>query len=305
MAYWSHFLYSEPLDLCDTNPESPLYIGHPYSKSKHHAKGTPSNKLRLKYLRLVEKVMDLMMMSENRFLNLDRLGDYVLRKKFQDLALYYHKDNVALEEAGVHAQKLIREELAKTLRKHRRKKIMLISHSMGTVIAYDVLTQIVPEIKIEYLITLGSPLGLPTIMKKIFKEQHEDFKNTKSLPTPENIVGAWLNYSDLKDTVALNYNLCDDFSPNAAGIAPVDTVVVNDYEYEGQENRHKSYGYLRTPEIAATIHEFVGRQKLPRVARIGQVLTGLFKDQLPDEQTCGPEGLSESEQTLDNHSGKS
>ncbi len=36
-------------------------------------------------------------------------------------------------------------------------------------------------------------------------------------------------------------------------------VVENDYESEGIENPHKSYGYLRTPEVAQIIDDFLSR----------------------------------------------
>ncbi len=36
-------------------------------------------------------------------------------------------------------------------------------------------------------------------------------------------------------------------------------VVENDYESEGIENPHKSFGYLRTPEVAYIIDEFLSR----------------------------------------------
>jgi len=36
-------------------------------------------------------------------------------------------------------------------------------------------------------------------------------------------------------------------------------VVENDYESDGIENPHKSFGYLRTPEVAMIIDDFLSR----------------------------------------------
>ena len=67
----------------------------------------------------------------------------------------------------------------------------------------------------------------------------------------------WINFYDLEDKVAINYNLADDFMPNSKNLAIEDIEVNNDYEYEGESNPHKLYGYLRTPEVSRAIMEFL------------------------------------------------
>ncbi|MFQ5651969.1 MAG: esterase/lipase family protein [bacterium] len=262
MVYWAHYLYSQPQDIREKNPENELHVSNPYvpAKTKHNT--ARPGWVRKKILDLVEVMMDEAFMTENRIFNFDRIGDYVIRKKFRDLDLYYQQHNFDLDHVGQYTRNLIREALARILKKYRRKEILLISHSMGTIIAYDVLTQLVPELKIHTLVTLGSPLGLPTIMKKIYSEQQRDVKTEKQLPTPENIQHAWFNFSDLNDHIAMNYNLADDFKKNSRGVGPQDIVVVNDYEYNGRRNHHKSFGYLRTPELAKVVYEFLSGEKV-------------------------------------------
>nr|NIR53121.1 hypothetical protein [candidate division KSB1 bacterium]NIR73245.1 hypothetical protein [candidate division KSB1 bacterium]NIS28359.1 hypothetical protein [candidate division KSB1 bacterium]NIT75003.1 hypothetical protein [candidate division KSB1 bacterium]NIU29092.1 hypothetical protein [candidate division KSB1 bacterium] len=144
-------------------------------------------------------------------------------------------------------------------------------HSMGSIIAYDVLTDVASDVNIHTFMTLGSPLGSPAVMKKMLAEQYaeqtNDSESEKKLATPENIKKNWLNLSDLNDNVALNYDLADDFEPNSHGVGPKDVIVNNDYEYEGKKNPHKSYGYLRTPEVAEVIHEFLAEER-PSLADI-------------------------------------
>jgi len=81
---------------------------------------------------------------------------------------------------------------------------------MGSIVAYDVLTQASPYICIHTLITIGSPLGLPIIIKKIQMEQDKN-NNKDIVPTPENIRYKWYNFSDLNDPVAVVYKISDDY----------------------------------------------------------------------------------------------
>jgi alpha-beta hydrolase superfamily lysophospholipase len=149
------------------------------------------------------------------------------------------------------------------LRKYRRRDILLIGHSMGSIIAYDVLTQSVPDITIHTLVTMGSPLGLPPTMIKILAEQRKKPKRHLIARTPENITKAWHNFFDLEDRVATPYNLSDDYQGNTRHVRAVDAIVFNNYEYKGNPNPHNVYGYLRTPELAYVIDAFLnaGRSK--------------------------------------------
>ena len=64
-----------------------------------------------------------------------------------------------------------------------------------------------------------------------------------------------------KDPVALDNHLRRDFEENARGVQVVDDPVQNDYQVlkngEMDSNPHKSYGYLRTPELSRHVAEFL------------------------------------------------
>lgn len=283
LVYWAHYYNSRPLSIRVKDENHPLYITAPYVPANPENANQPVSKFRKLGLDLAEKVLDILFLR-NRLVSLDIVGDWIIRKKFADLDFYYNESNVHANEIGLLAKTQVRNELASALERHRKKDILLIAHSMGSIIAYDVLTQIVPDIKIHTFMTMGSPLGLPAIMKKIFKEQGKDFRKEKRVATPENIRHAWLNFSDLHDNIAFDYNLSDDYRPNSHGVGPRDFIVHNDYEYRGNKNPHKSYGYLRTPEMARAIHAFLSEKPAFR-QRALQWLMGLFSKKQEADHT--------------------
>ena len=262
LVYWANYLHSKPLNPRIKDEKSLLYIKNPYAPAYSNGVTHTPSQLKKKSLDFLERTLDKLFFAENRFLNFDVISDFIIQRKFKDLDIYYRQDNEGKAKSARAAKELIRQELATTLKKHQGRDILLIAHSMGSIVAYDVLTQVVPEINIHTFMTIGSPLGLPVIMKKIFSDQNKDYKKEKKVATPENIAKSWVNFSDLDDKIALNYDLADDYKKNSHQVGPVDTIVHNDYEYQGAKNPHKSYGYLRAPEVAEVIHKFLSENKL-------------------------------------------
>ena len=225
-----------------------------------------------------------MFFEEIAFLKLDLITDLIMRKLFRDLDIYYNKKIVknplksAVNENPLpDAKYMIRHRLAEILRKHKNKQILLLSHSMGTVIAFDVLVNMIPDVQIHTLVTMGSPLGLPVIMKKIMAETKMPINKSGKIPAPENIMKHWYNISDLDDRIAVNYDLGDDYSVNSYNVAPEDIIVRNCYEYHGVKNHHKSYGYLRTPEVTRIINNFIVGEKKNYIAQFINMLSSLTK----------------------------
>lgn len=73
---------------------------------------------------------------------------------------------------------------------------IIVSHSMGTVIAYDCLKRVPDCPKIDHLITLGSPLGIDEIQDKL----HPEWTRDDGFPS-ERLSGSWSNYFDPLDVV--------------------------------------------------------------------------------------------------------
>jgi hypothetical protein len=259
MVYWAHHLHPRLLDPQEKNRKSPLFIEEPYVPAIDHSLYRPE-KFRQKVLDYMEKQLDRVLLNDDLSLNFSSITDLILRRYFKDLNDYYTNE-ILDEQTSPPVKTLIQEELAKVLRKHRKKAIMLIAHSMGSIIAYDVLTQITPEVNVDTFVTVGSPLGLPVIMSRIAMEQARISSGNKKITSPENVRRNWYNFSDLHDRVTINYNLGDDYESNSRGVQAVDYIVHNNYEQKGKKNPHKAYGYLRTPELGNIIHQFLNYGK--------------------------------------------
>jgi hypothetical protein len=185
--------------------------------------------------RKIDKAKDL--------IDLDEPVERLLGIKLMDLRDYYGDEE---------KRKKMRARLSDLLRQHQNDKIFLASHSMGSIIAYDVLRQIeeTEPTKVEHFVTVGSPLGLPFVTLKI----RQEFGATRS---PEN-VRRWTNIADPRDRVAIDCSLSDEYTANASGIQVQDILVQNGYiSPSGDKNHHKIYGYLRAPEFSDVVKEFL------------------------------------------------
>lgn len=113
--------------------------------------------------------------------------------------------------------------------------VVVISHSLGTMIAYDVLSE--PRFAaraVPLLVTLGAPLG--------YTEVQDVIAQPLRIPAP---VQLWANFADQLDMVTLDTTLADDFG---GGPRIVDTQVNNP-----SPNHHASCGYLRAPQLRSRV----------------------------------------------------
>ena len=196
-------------------------------------------------------------------LGLDRVADAVLAIKLKDLAFYYDNARTIAGRDGAHrvARDVLQDELIAVIKAHRGADIMLLGHSMGSIIAYDVLRRLGREdasLRVNHLVTLGSPLGLPHVKLRAAESFAAGKYGDAALRTPTIVAKSWVNFADPKDPVAFDTNLDDDFGPNAGGVRVRDVKILNDYESGGVFNHHKIYGYLRAPEFSRHLNDFLG-----------------------------------------------
>ncbi len=278
IAYWADLLYEKPLDETITDKKNALYLDDKYIPSSQ-SKNPEIPKYRKRAIDFVKKNLDKVFLKKDLTPKNSFVSDAILRKYFKDLESYYTGNFEDDFSPATEARKIIRERLSKELKKYSGCEIMLIAHSMGTIISYDVLTQIVPEVPIDTFITLGSPLGLPVVKSNIAKESNLCMDGRSTFPVPPGIIRNWYNFADLQDSVAIHYDIADDFTENANGVKVTDIIISNDYTNENKErNPHNSFGYLRTPEISKVISEFITRIEKTRVQKFMEMVkTKLFR----------------------------
>lgn len=254
MIYWADILYRKPLD--ETNIDEKYTVG---------IKKTETNPavIRRKLLDLLEKGTDKIFLNEDLSLNYPFLFDSYINRNFKDLSVYYSDKIVEADKHNRTFKEIVRNRVIEIFKKHRNDEIFLVGHSMGSIIAYDALTFLSKDIKIDTFVTIGSPLGQPYVVSKTASELNAHSIKIKKLKTPPGIERCWYNFSDLEDKVAINYHLADDYDENSNGVKVTDVEVYNNYECNGERNPHKSFGYLRTPEFSKVLYEFLisGRSK--------------------------------------------
>ncbi|MEI7940264.1 MAG: S8 family peptidase [Verrucomicrobiota bacterium] len=134
---------------------------------------------------------------------------------------------------------------------------VVIAHSQGTMIAYDVLSNWSgPPIEVPLFVTLGSPLGLAEV-----EDQLERFTQQKQLATPA-LVQRWENFVAHWDPVALDQKLNNDHAANANGVKVQDHAVTNPV----QSNPHSGIGYLSLKAVRSVVLEAIQKPLFQPVA---------------------------------------
>lgn len=114
---------------------------------------------------------------------------------------------------------------------------IVVGHSLGSVVGYNVLSKLPATMDVRLYVTLGSPLGIEVIKRRL----------DKPLAMPS-CVKQWYNAMDERDVVALYPLTAEHFSiePRIENKINVDNFT---------DNRHGIAGYLSDPDVARKIHE--------------------------------------------------
>lgn len=112
---------------------------------------------------------------------------------------------------------------------------VVVGHSLGSVVAYNILRSDPRALKVRAYVTVGSPLAIRAIRDRL-----------RPIGFPAPAVAAWYNAYDPKDVVALY--------PLDAANFPVNPAVQNyGRVLNGTDNRHGIIGYLDDAEVAKHI----------------------------------------------------
>jgi len=114
---------------------------------------------------------------------------------------------------------------------------LVVSHSLGTVVAYNILRK--KKRNITGLITLGSPLGIQAIRKRL---------EPPAVVRPD--VSTWANIYDEADIVALN-------PLHSQSFAMFDEPIIDIAIHNDSGNRHNIKPYISDIETVSRIHRIV------------------------------------------------
>ncbi|MEO9967672.1 MAG: alpha/beta hydrolase [Reichenbachiella sp.] len=256
MVYWADLLHKEPLQLGISDPDDPLHIDEPYIAEKNLRTAAYKGVLQ-KAKNLIQYIKEILFLSRLGLNKFRRPFNMIVKIGFKDLDTYYNEEVPENEQMFQPLFKeRVRKRLTEIIRKNRKKDVLIIAHSMGSIIAYDVLLQLRGEIDIKGFISMGSPMGLPLIREKIMQDHGLPFDDEPLPPTPEGIE-AWYSFCDRDDNIGSFYNLAHFYQPNTQGVKPIGKFVENNYKYWVTDNAHKSFGYLRCKEVAQVVSDFL------------------------------------------------
>jgi len=139
----------------------------------------------------------------------------------------------------------------------QQRPVLLIAHSMGSIIAYDSLWELSHEqknpVNVDLLLTMGSPLGQRFMQKKL---RGNDKRGKERYP---HNIRRWTNLTAIGDLTAIDPWLANDFS-EMIKLGLVDSIlderVLNFFRLDGNLNVHAEYGYLVNEKTARTIQEW-------------------------------------------------
>jgi len=121
---------------------------------------------------------------------------------------------------------------------------VIIGHSQGSMIAYDVLRQLGrSHCHVPLFITIGSPLGLQEVQDALRQW------TGGRLPFPS-CVDHWLNVADPLDPVAFDKDISDDFEGR------IENVI--EFNPDSPQHPHSGSGYLRTNRVQAAVRKVLG-----------------------------------------------
>lgn len=141
--------------------------------------------------------------------------------------------------------------------------VLLIGHSLGSVISYDALWSLTHEehasCGVDLFLTLGSPLGVNFVQHRL---RGHDRTGSERYP---HCINHWINVASVGDLTALDASLRNDFHEMLdlgliADIRDLERRIYNFFHDASGLNVHRAYGYLVNPAVGRIIGNWWRRQ---------------------------------------------
>lgn len=244
---WTDVFYQRSSDITEELPwiEKLLEIGGPTAKDKRDAHGWRTWLAWIIYS-IADRIPALIPLIANP----------AIRSTIEETLVYFANTDGIGEK--------IREMLATRLLEafNDNRPVQIIAHSMGSVIVFDTLWEMsranVTADKISQLVTIGSPLGLHFVQKRLLGASE---KGIRKYPTN---IRDWVNISAMGELTALDREFADDYR-QMVRLGLLDNIrdyhksVYNYYRDANGLNVHRSYGYLINPVTGSIVSEWLGR----------------------------------------------
>jgi hypothetical protein len=239
---WTYAFYGEHRDFAIDRSAVDAVIEQQAASERDIREATS---LRRRFTRWVYRLGDLL-----PFL-IPHLADEKVEVHLRDLRRYLSDDNGIAQ----HARQML--ELRLRAAGEAGRPVLLIAHSMGSVIAYDSLWELSADgrddVRLDMLLTMGSPLG-----QRYMQQRLKGAGETGARRYPHNI-RRWKNLSAIGDMTALDTDLADDFGEMLElGLVErfEDETLLTYFRLEGHLNVHAEYGYLVHEKTARTVAEW-------------------------------------------------
>ena len=181
------------------------------------------------------------------------LPDAAVKSTISETERYFNNH----EGIGEQVRELLKAPLRRMFAEGDR--VMVIGHSLGSVIAYDTLWELwhgeQNPGRVDLFLTLGSPLGMHFVQDRLV-----GFHAAAGRRFPGNIC-RWKNAAARGDLTALDRALKDDFAPMLElGLTEsIEDMHADLYTYFRNQdglNVHRSYGYLAHPLVGRVIADW-------------------------------------------------
>jgi hypothetical protein len=135
---------------------------------------------------------------------------------------------------------IVQETIGAARRDHD--EVVLVAHSLGSVVAYDVLQSADTAGPVSLLVTAGSPLGMRAVQRHLVRKSGDTVPGVPELTAAD---PCWVNAYDVRDIVSLVHPLAPAFAGGATAIRDVVT--------HNPSGPHAIEDYLADPDVAGPI----------------------------------------------------
>jgi hypothetical protein len=240
LVSWAHLFYDTHRDIAQDQPGIERLLALPGPEPRDLAEASSwRRRLQRALYRLSDRFPPLF----------DLLGEPNMRATLNDTRRYFGNDG----GAALAVRRVVADALIESWRAHRR--VLLIGHSLGSVIAFDVLWELSHRFsepgEVDLFLTLGSPLGLHFVRDRLLGS-----RETGSRRYP-NKIRRWQNLAAVGEMTTLDARFSAIWGEmrELGLVGEISDRLNLDTWFRGVEglNVHRCYGYMVHPGVGAAI----------------------------------------------------